>query len=308
MAEVGYDVEKAAHLLSNNEVVAIPTETVYGLAGNAFSEAAISKIFEVKNRPLTDPLIVHLPAVEAIEPLVLEFPTLAKRLFEAFSPGPLTILLPKSKLIPDLVTNFSPLAAFRIPNHRLTLKLLHALNFPLVAPSANLFGALSPSTACHVQKGIGHKISYILDGGPCAVGLESTIIKIENETEIKVLRQGGISEEELIAFAHLSQSDANVEEVVPGGMLSHYAPKKPLLLNLIEEALKQYGPEQIGYLAFDQLEPLLPEKNQYLLSVSGKIDEAARNLFYGLHFLDGLAIEIIVAAKIPEYGLGKSTR
>jgi len=306
MAEIGKDIEKVSQLLRNEDVVAIPTETVYGLAGNAFSEKAILKIFEVKNRPLTDPLICHVPDLESMEPLVLGIPDLAKRLFEAFSPGPITILLPKSPKIPDLVTNGSDFVAIRIPNQTLTLKLLHNLDFPLVAPSANPFGALSPSLPDHVQNGLGEKIPYILDGGPCAVGLESTIVRIINTKQIMVLRQGGISEEELMPFAEIIRSINPEMEVVPGSMLSHYAPGKPLLLKPLAEVLEKMEAAKIGFLAFNQYSDLIPVKNQILLTKSGDLKEAAQNLFQSLHLLDSLDIEVIVAAQIPEKGLGKA--
>jgi L-threonylcarbamoyladenylate synthase len=308
MAGVGQDIKQAADLLRNENLVAIPTETVYGLAGNAFSEKAIRKIFEVKNRPLTDPLIVHVANIEAITALVLEIPDLAKKLFEAFSPGPITILLPRSSKISDLVTNSSPFVAIRIPNHPLTLQLLVSIDFPLVAPSANPFGGLSPSTSEHVQKGIGAKIPYILEGGPCLVGLESTIVQIENENEIRILRQGGIPEEDLLLFAVLSLSDTTTKQVVPGSMLSHYAPNKQLLLEPLTDVLTKYEPNKIGFLGFDHFSTLLPKNQQVILSETGKLDEAARNLFQGLHHLDALPIEVIVVANIPEIGLGKAIK
>jgi L-threonylcarbamoyladenylate synthase len=306
MAEIGQDIGKAIQFLKANDVVGIPTETVYGLAGNAFSEKAILKIFEVKNRPLSDPLITHVPDLKSIEPLVTDFPELAKNLFEAFSPGPLTILLPKSKLISDLVTNSSSYVAIRIPRHPLTLELLNSIDFPLVAPSANSFGALSPSTALHVQKGLGRFIPYILDGGPCLVGLESTIIKIENDNQVRVLRQGGISEEELQLFAILDNSESQNKPVVPGTMLSHYAPRKPLILDSVYEVLKSHLPVRIGYLGFSSYHELIPVENQILLSETGKMDEAARHLFGALHELDEMEIDVILVSKIPEIGLGKA--
>ena len=306
MAEIGQDIKKAASLLCIEDVVSIPTETVYGLAGNAFSEKAILKIFEVKNRPLTDPLIVHVAGIEAILPLVVELPALAKQLFEAFSPGPLTILLPKSNAISNLVTNGSQFVAIRIPNHPLTLKLLQVLDFPLVAPSANPFGGLSPSLAEHVEKGLGNKISYILDGGPCNVGLESTIVQIIDNDRIKILRQGGISEEELLTFAALAQPKNDGKEVVPGSMLSHYAPQKRLLIQPVSEVLKKYKSDEIAFLGFDQYSELLSKEQQILLSATGNMKEAAQTLFSALHVLDSLQVKVIVAAQIPEKGLGKA--
>lgn len=306
MAVIGKDIERAADLLMEDEVVAIPTETVYGLAGNALSEKAIRRIFEVKNRPFTDPLIVHLPDLDSIGIYVSEVPDLAKILFETFSPGPLTILLPKSNVISDLVTNGSPLVAIRIPNHPLTMKLLRELPFPLVAPSANPFGQLSPTLPAHVEASIGKKINYILDGGPCHVGVESTIVEIVNETEIRVLRQGGISEESLQTVTRLALEEAKEKMVVPGSMESHYAPMIPLVIGLVSDMLPVFKPEEIGFLGFDSYCSDIPKENQMLLSTTGNLNEAGRNLFSMLHQLDQMPIQQIVTSLLPNEGIGKA--
>jgi L-threonylcarbamoyladenylate synthase len=301
MAELGKDIQKAAQFLKSEEIVAIPTETVYGLAGNAFSETAIRKIFEVKNRPLTDPLIVHVKDLESIYPLVSEFPELAKSLFKAFSPGPITILLPKSGLIPEIVTNGSALVAIRIPDHPLTQALLQKLDFPLVAPSANPFGGLSPTESIHVQNSLGKKIPYILEGGSCKVGLESTIVKVIGGHQIQILRQGGISEETLSLYCHLHQ-DQEEKEIVPGSMLSHYAPQKPLILISEPADLKLHT--NSSFLAFHSNSPNLPLKRQRVLSPKADLNEAARNLFKFLHELDMQPCDCILAQTVPNMGLG----
>ncbi len=167
---IGKDLERAARLLREGALVAIPTETVYGLAGNAFSETAVAEIFAVKQRPAFDPLIVHAGSLDRLQALAADFPPEARRLAEAFMPGPLTLLLPKADVISDLVTAGSPLVALRIPKHPMALDLLSLLEFPLAAPSANPFGYISPTTAQHVDQQLGSKIPYILDGGPCQVG------------------------------------------------------------------------------------------------------------------------------------------
>jgi len=300
MAECGSDVSRAAALLKAGENVAIPTETVYGLAGLISSEAAIRRIFTIKNRPFTDPLIVHVASVEEVSPLVTDFPELARKLFEAFSPGPLTILLPKSDKVPDIVTNSSPLVAIRIPAHPLCLALLKELGEPLAAPSANPFGGISPTKPSHVEKGLGAKIPYILDGGECGVGLESTIVKLEGENAIRVLRQGGIPEEDLRLFAELESDAARAAVTVPGSMLSHYAPGKPLYL----EEIPPSG--NFVWLRFKDTTPGIPAERQRILSPSGDVSEAARNLFDALHFLDSLDADAIVAEKLPDAGLGKA--
>jgi len=301
MAETGADISKAARLLLAEENVAIPTETVYGLAGIISSERAIRRIFEVKNRPFSDPLIVHVASIEAIRPLVKEIPLLAEKLLEAFSPGPLTILFEKSDLVPDLVTNASPLVAIRIPSHPLCRKLLEAVGEPIAAPSANPFGGISPTTPAHVQAGLGTKIPYILDGGDCPVGLESTIVKILPGNRLQVLRQGGISEEELRMFAELISENPAEKTMVPGSMLSHYAPRKPLFL--VETKLPS---GKAVYLRFQYLKDGILIEHQQILSATGNLQEAAKNLFAAMHRLDSLDADFIVAEYAPDKGLGKA--
>jgi L-threonylcarbamoyladenylate synthase len=177
---IGKDLARAIALLQAEEVVAIPTETVYGLAGNAFSPKAVSTIFAVKNRPSFDPLIVHTNEFGRAAAFTAEIPELAYELAARFMPGPLTILLPKAAVIPDIVTAGLPAVAVRVPRHPLAQELLRRLDFPLAAPSANPFGYISPTAAEHVEQQLGGLIPYILDGGPCQVGLESTIIGFEN--------------------------------------------------------------------------------------------------------------------------------
>ncbi len=201
--------------------------------------------------------------------------------------------------MPDMVTNSSPLVAIRIPAQNLCLELLKELGEPLAAPSANPFGGISPTRPSHVQSGLGSKIPYILDGGECGVGLESTIIKLEENGRLKVLRQGGIPEEELLLFAELE--DSGTDEVkVPGSMLSHYAPRKPLYLSM---------PSQSGnyvWLRYQQEIPGIPGDRQRILSESGNPAEAARNLFHALHDLDALEADAIIAELLPAKGLGRA--
>jgi L-threonylcarbamoyladenylate synthase len=181
MAECGTDIEKCAQLLREGKLVAIPTETVYGLAANAFNQDAVVSIYEAKNRPFFDPLIIHTDSVDKAKNFVSFFPEKAKRLADVFWPGPLTLLLPRSNEVPDVVTSGLDNVAIRVPDHELTLKLLEQLDFPLAAPSANPFGYVSPTEPEHVQKQLGNKIPYILDGGKCKVGIESTIIGFDGE-------------------------------------------------------------------------------------------------------------------------------
>ncbi|MBX2928208.1 MAG: threonylcarbamoyl-AMP synthase [Saprospiraceae bacterium] len=304
---IGTDIEQAAALLRAGELVAIPTETVYGLAGNALNEATVTRIFEVKNRPYFDPLIVHVPNLERLEALSRSFPPLARRLAEAFMPGPLTLLLPRTDAIPDLVTAGLPLAAFRVPEHPVAQALLAQLDFPLAAPSANPFGYISPTTAQHVAQQLGEKIPYILDGGACTVGLESTIIGFEDDAVV-VYRKGGLAVEaiEAVAGPMRLRPHSSSNPAAPGMLKSHYAPGAPLVLGELNELTQQYSAAHTGILAFRQGVPGIPAERQVVLSPAGDMAEAARRLFAALRHLDGLGLEIILAELVPEEGLGRA--
>lgn len=307
MAEIGQNISYAAELLRAGELVAIPTETVYGLAANALSESAVDKIFKAKKRPYTDPLIVHIGHADLVENFAHIPHSKARALMESFWPGPLTLLLPKKKNIPDLVTNGSEKVALRMPNHPLTLQLLRQLDFPLAAPSANPFGGISPTTPEHVNKGLGNVIPYILDGGPCTVGVESTIVDFSANGELKVLRQGGISEETLEQFFKLSADLSEKTPITPGSMLSHYAPQKPLFMGRKDQLFSKYQPGEIGVLAFGVLPAAYHGCPAFQLSERADLEEAARNLFAGLHYLDELEkVKVIVGPEIPNFGLGKA--
>lgn len=307
MAIIGTDVEKAIQLLNHNELVAIPTETVYGLAANALEEEAITKIFEAKNRPFFDPLIIHTHDLKNIIHLVKEIPKILMDISQSFMPGPLTILLEKSDAIPDLITAGSDKVAVRIPNHPLTLSLLRSLDYPLAAPSANPFGYISPTTAKHVQDQLGDKIEYILDGGECIVGLESTIIEW-NEDHLNVLRKGGVPVESLYQFADkieiMESSSSN--PAAPGMLKSHYAPKVPMMVNPTVESIGEYNIGRIGVLAFQKAKSIIPLENQLILSKEGDLHEAARNLFSYMRMLDNMDIDLIISELLPEEGLGRA--
>ncbi len=301
----GQSVETAAKKLKSGNLIAIPTETVYGLSGNALDEKAVTKIFEVKQRPQFDPLILHLDSIEKAEPFVEEIPPIIKKLAHQFSPGPITYILPKKAIIPDLVTSGQPTVAVRIPNHPLTLELLKNLDFPIAAPSANPFGYVSPTTAQHVYDQLNDKITYILDGGPCQVGLESTIVKAEDKV-LKVLRLGGTPVEALkrhVKQVEVQRSSTSDPES-PGQLKSHYAPGTPLKFGKTEKWLKKFKPHQIGMIRFQDLFPEIPEANQYVLSHKGNLNEAARNLFRALRNLDSSGFKVIIAESFPEEGLG----
>ncbi len=304
MAEIGKDINKARQLVQAEELVAIPTETVYGLAGNALNSRAVLKIFKVKERPEFDPLIVHVPSLFAAERYVDHLPDVAVMLAQKFWPGPLTILLKKKHIIPDLVTSGLDTVGLRCPDHPLTRELLEALDFPLAAPSANPFGYVSPTTPQHVQDQLGEKIEYILDGGPARVGIESTIIGFEGKEPV-VYRMGGLSIETLEAqLGKIKvQLHSSSNPKAPGQLKSHYAPRKKIILGKIEDLLQKYPAHCSSILTFqkDYHSP-----NQVILSRSGSVDEAAQNLFASLRSLDKMDADVILAELLPEEGLGRA--
>jgi len=301
---IGTEIEKARALLLQNEVVAIPTETVYGLAGNALNEIAVSKIFEAKNRPHFDPLIVHIGKTSDVELYVEEIPRLASDLMQNYWPGALTILLAKKSCIPDLTTSGLKEVGIRIPQHPLTLELLNSLPFPLAAPSANPFGYISPTSAEHVNQQLGNKIPYILNGGNCSVGIESTVLRVQHN-EIEVLRLGGISIESLHRFSpniriqeHSTSSPAS-----PGMLTSHYAPRKPIFVGNIRELMHSFSSQKIGVLSFKEDYQI---STQRILSRSGNFTEAASNFFGFLREIDALEIDVILAEFLPNENLGRA--
>ena len=301
---IGTEIEKARELLLQNEVVAIPTETVYGLAGNALSAVAVSKIFEAKNRPHFDPLIVHVGKISDVELYVEEIPRLASDLMGNYWPGAMTILLPKKSCIPDLTTSGLKEVGIRIPNHALTLELLNSLPFPLAAPSANPFGYISPTSAQHVEDQLGEKIPYILNGGNCSVGIESTVLRVQNN-EIEILRLGGISVEDLQPFTSniRIQQHSSSSPAAPGMLTSHYAPRKPVFVGNIRELMHSFASQKIGVLSFKEDFQI---ESQRILSKTGNFTEAASNLFAYLRELDQMNIDVILAEYLPNENLGRA--
>jgi len=304
MAEIGKDINKAKQLLENGQLVAIPTETVYGLAANALDENAVLRIFQVKNRPQFDPLIIHIPSLAKADLYAESIPGKAKALAEAFWPGPLTLLLDRKSIVPDLVTAGLPTVGIRCPDHPLTHSLLESLDFPLAAPSANPFGYISPTTPHHVARQLGDSIPYILDGGPCTVGIESTIVGFHNGMGI-VYRTGGLKIEDIervIGKVGL-QITTSANPKSPGQLHSHYAPRKKLYVGNLDELTLRFQSQKVGILSFqkDRHAPY-----QYILSPSGTPEEAARNFFSGLRILDELPVDIILAEYAPDTGLGKA--
>ncbi|WP_373496077.1 L-threonylcarbamoyladenylate synthase [Aquiflexum sp.] len=309
MAEIGQDIDKAKAFLERGELVGIPTETVYGLAGNALNPDAVSKIFTVKNRPVFDPLIIHTSSIERVLEFVIEIPVKLKILGEKFWPGPLTLLLHKKNLVPDLVTSGMDRVAVRIPDHSLSRELLDILDFPLAAPSANPFGYISPTKASHVNDQLGDKIPFILDGGSCEVGLESTIVGIENN-EVVVYRLGGLDVKDIEAVVGkvkvMTHSSSNPK--TPGMLKSHYAPTKPFIIGNLESLIIEYQLKGIAFavLSFRDVFRTVPTGQQVQLSLSGNLNEAAKNLFASMRALDTMDVSVILSELLPEQGLGRA--
>lgn len=305
MAQIGSDINFARELLEQGNLVAIPTETVYGLASNAIDAEAITKVFTAKERPSFDPLIVHTDSLEKIADFVEGIPDQALKLAKQFWPGPLTLLLTKKSNVPDLVTSGLDTVAVRIPRHPLTKLLLETLDFPLAAPSANPFGYISPTTAQHVEDQLGDKIQYILDGGFCTVGVESTIIGFDNDTPI-IHRLGGMGIEEIERVVGKTKlmPHSSSNPAAPGMLKSHYAPKKPLILGDIPSLLEKHDGEKLAILAFQKTYKDL--EHYHYLSQKGDLNEAARNLFGKLRILDNLSVDRIIAELVPDVGLGKA--
>ena len=297
---------RAVEFLKQDNLVGIPTETVYGLAGNAFSEEAVLKIFTVKNRPAFDPLIVHVASSAQAKLITQAWPDWAERLSKQYWPGPLTLLLPKKKTISDLVTSGSERVALRIPAHALTQQLLQQIPFPLVAPSANPFGYVSPTSAMHVNKQLGGKIPYILDGGECMVGLESTIVGEDEFGVLTIYRAGGLSIEELENFfgRELNIQASSSRPEAPGMLLQHYAPLKKLML---WDGVDANGNEKCGGIFFSEKVNGIASDKQLLLSERGDMREAAANLYAYLRLMDEREdIEVVYTAYVPEQGLGRA--
>jgi L-threonylcarbamoyladenylate synthase len=310
-ASSGDSIVKAASLLRRGELVALPTETVYGLAANARNTEAVEKIYEVKNRPSFNPLIVHVASLAMAERFAV-FNPLARQLAEAFWPGPLTLVLPvnsESGLSPLVMAGLETVA-IRVPSHPFMHQLLEESGLPLAAPSANPSGFMSPVTADHVLQGLGDKIPLIIDGGACSVGVESTILGFDEQGYVidpVLLRAGGLSREQIeqviaplkIISPSSQGSDAKGKITAPGQLTRHYAPLKPLRLNAIHvnpnEALLAFGT------------PILPGAGAlFQLSTKGNLEEAASRLFLGLHTLSHLSVKTIAVMPIPRHGVGEA--
>lgn len=300
-------IEKAIEILNQNELVAIPTETVYGLAANIYSESAVSKIFETKNRPLFNPLIVHIHNINQLEELSNYIPEKARLLASTFWPGALTLVLKKNSKVPDLITAGKDSVAIRMPNHPIALALLKQLSFPLAAPSANPFGCISPTKAIHVEEYFGDKL-LVLDGGDCQNGVESTIIGFDGDEPI-VYRLGAIAVEAIESVIGsvkiINKAESNPD--APGMLSKHYAPATSTFLKTdIGESIKLFPNKKIGLLLFSKKINNQDIIHQEILSENNDLEEAASKLYTALHNLDKLNLDIIIAERFPDIGLGKT--
>lgn len=307
------DIPRAAEILKNGGLVAIPTETVYGLGASALNEAALKKIFEVKGRPADNPLIIHVSSSDELEKWCRNIPAAAYRLAEVFWPGPLTLLLEKKPVIPSLVTAGLNTVAVRCPRHPLTLELIKQSGVPIAAPSANISGKPSPTTAGHVMSDIGGKIEAVLDGGPCSVGLESTIVDMTVKPP-SILRPGGITKEqlkEILGEVEIDGGLINPDErpKAPGMKYRHYAPQAEVIIvsgdkQRIYDYVNDRPDEGAAVLCFDGEEHYF--KNKLCLSYGGEDRPSvlAENLFACLRELDREDIKTIYARCPSEDGVG----
>lgn len=303
------DPQQAAALLLREEVVALPTETVYGLAGSIFSEQAVQKIYAAKERPATNPLIVHVPVGFDYRELAVEIPDAAGELLKRFAPGPLTLLLPRNSKVPDRVTAGGPRVAIRMPDHPLFQQVLQLTQLPLAAPSANRYNQISPVTAAHVMSELGGRIPLILDGGKCSKGLESTILGWEEGRPV-VYRHGAVTLEMLRPLLPDIRDKAAEEMIslaVPGNFKKHYSPDTPFRL---VEKLERYALENLSertvLLCFGKLVAGIPAERQRVLSSTGNLEEAATRLYQYLRELDTLGAELIIGETVPDMGIGKA--
>ena len=306
--KTGTDIQEAISCLTKGQLVAIPTETVYGLAANAFDADAVARIYKAKNRPQFNPLIIHTNSLQRLQHWGLHLPEAMIKLAQHFSPGPLTYVIPKSNQIPDLVTAGTTAVAVRIPNHPLTLELLGQLYFPLAAPSANPSGYVSPTSAAHVSNQLGDQVCYILDGGECSVGVESTIISFLEDTPA-ILRFGGLSVEaieNIIGHVNLPMDGFVDNPVAPGQLARHYATKHKLVIGNPTDYIQSHNPQRLGLISFKTNYPSVPSTQQFVLSPEGNLDKAAQQLFAAMRAIDNLNIDLIVAERFPDEGLGRA--
>ena len=299
-------IKQAAEIIKKGGLVAFPTETVYGLGADALNPAAVARIFEAKNRPFFDPVIVHIASISVLDSLAAVFDEKARALADKFWPGPLTIVMPKTGVVPDIVTAGLDTVAVRMPDNETALKLIRESGTVIAAPSANPFGYISPTSAGHVHEQLGGRVDMILDGGECSVGIESTIISTGAVPYI--LRHGWVPAEEIekvIGKAEYKSSDGEKPDS-PGRLLSHYSPRTPVVIINDMDSVISHKLNNAGLLAFKSPKRNQPFKTIEVLSPKGSMTEAACNFFSFLHRLDSAGLDVIYAETFPETGLGRA--
>ncbi len=300
------NIKKAAEFIRAGKLVAFPTETVYGLGADGLNSFAVAKIFDAKNRPSFNPLILHISEKNELQKLTSVTNKKIEKLIDKFWPGPLTLVLPKKDIVPDIVSAGNPTVAVRMPDHPVASKLIELSQTPIAAPSANLFGQLSPTTAEHVVKQLGNKVDLILDGGKCKVGVESTIIGFL-EGEAVLLRPGGIPLEEIEPITGKLKKYVTEENgtnpLSPGRLPFHYSPEIPIRF-FDENMEKEISEKKVGALMLKKSQPVYKFDKVIYLSRNGDLHEAAANLFDALHKLETSALDLIYVEPVPEKGLG----
>lgn len=295
-------IKIAAKYIQEGKLVAFPTETVYGLGANALNPIAVAKIFELKERPSFDPLIIHIADLADLEKLVLNNDERVFKIAEKFWPGPLTMVLPKSELVPDIVTSGLKTVGIRMPANKIALELIREANCPISAPSANKFGRISPTTADHVKKQLPN-VDFIIDGGKTTVGIESTIIEF-TEQGFHILRNGIITQEELSSVIPLDKTVKTGLLSAPGMMKSHYSPRKKFLI--ANNNYLHIDKSKTGFISFSgDLDKYF--ENIIRVSNTNDLKDYAINLFSAMHlFEDDNNVELIFAEPVQETGIGKA--
>lgn len=300
------NINIAVEKLKSGGLVAFPTETVYGLGADGLNDLAVSKIFEVKQRPSFNPLILHVSSLEMLNEIAEISNEKIYQLIENFWPGPLTLILKKKNNVPYIVTSGLETVAVRMPNNNTALKLISKLGKPIAAPSANSFSKLSPTKAEHVVKQLGSKVDIILDGGSCEVGVESTIIEVTNNSQT-LLRHGGIDKERIEKIiGKLSDLDQNsISPNSPGQLKIHYAPSIPIYF-YSEKTLHENSKKNIGVIFFSEIKNADKFSIIKVLSANADLHEAASNLFAHLHELENSNLDLILVEKVDSKGLGSA--
>ena len=299
--DIDKQIDIAARLIKEGKVVAFPTDTVYGLGANALDPMAVVRIYEIKERPAFNPLILHIANIDSIKELTITDDARVYSLAERFWPGALTILLPKSEIVPDIVTAGLSTVGIRMPNHRVALELIKRAGCPIAAPSANKFGKLSPTNAMHVRKQLPN-LDFVLDGGSTTVGIESTIVALRKDG-LEIIRPGSVTAEELQQVAPIVYTNLNPDLIIAPGLLkSHYSPNKPFYI--AGEYVPQGLPKaRTGYIAFSSSDS--PEWKKVIRpSMHGDLKEYAIKLFASIHEFEDSDVDYILAEPVPEMGIG----